>query len=111
MATKKTKVPQYKLFCNERYGIYAGLEESYDPVTRVAVVRDCRHVARWYGKTGGITSLAAHGLCGPNAGDSRIGAPTTDASGAGATRHHPTTACLSASGSTGWRGHGSATSG
>lgn len=79
MATKKTaKAPQYKLFCNERYGIYAGLEESYDPVTRVAVVRDCRHVARWYGKTGGITSLAAHGLCGPSAGDSRIGAPTSE---------------------------------
>ena len=35
MATKKTaKAPQYKLFCNERYGIYAGLEESYDPESR-----------------------------------------------------------------------------
>ena len=36
--------------------------------------REVRHVARWYGKTGGITSLAAHGLCGPDAGNSRIGA-------------------------------------
>lgn len=44
---------------------YAGVVERFDPVTGVAKVRECRHVARWYGKTGGITSLAAHGLCGP----------------------------------------------
>lgn len=69
--TKKIKA----ILCNDRYGIYYGTVESYDPVTRVAVVPDCRHVARWYGRTGGITSLAAHGLCGAQAGQSRIGAP------------------------------------
>jgi len=72
MAKGKT---QYAILANERYGLYAGLVEKYDPTTRVALVRECRHVARWYGRTGGITSLAAHGLCGPSAGDSRIGAP------------------------------------
>ena len=61
---------------NKSYGLYVGIVESYDPIGGVAEVRDCRHVARWYGKTGGITSLAAHGLCGKQAGDSRIGAPT-----------------------------------
>jgi len=80
MAKAKQAALQYAILCNERYGIYAGLVESYDPVTRVAVVRECRHVARWYGKTGGITSLAAHGLCGPEAEKSRIGAPTVGAS-------------------------------
>lgn len=75
MAAKKKPKQQYAILANEKYGLYAGFVESYDPLTRVAVVRECRHVARWYGKTGGITSLAAHGLCGPQAHESRIGAP------------------------------------
>jgi hypothetical protein len=66
---------RYAILANKSYGLYAGLVESFNPVTGVAVVKECRHVARWYGKTGGITSLAAHGLCGPNASQSRIGAP------------------------------------
>ena len=69
------KKAQYAIITNERYGIYAGLVESFDPVNRVAMVAQCRHVARWFGKTGGITSLAVHGLCGPRVADSRIGAP------------------------------------
>ena len=77
--TKRAPLP-YAILANDRYGLYAGLVQSYDPVTRVAVVVACRHVARWYGKTGGITSLAAHGLCGPNKSDSRIGAPAPDTS-------------------------------
>lgn len=77
--TAKRTTPPYAILANDRYGLYAGVVESYDPVTRVARVAGCRHVARWYGKTGGITSLAAHGLCGPNAPRSRIGAATSDA--------------------------------
>ena len=60
---------------NEKYGLYYGKIKSFDPVTRVAEVEECRHVCRWYGKTGGITSLAAFGICGPQAKDSRIAAP------------------------------------
>ena len=63
------------ILANKSYGLYYGEVESFDPVTGVATVRNCRHVCRWYGKTGGITSLAAHGLCGPRACESRIGAP------------------------------------
>lgn len=77
MAAKKAAV-QYAILANQSYGLYAGFVESFDPINHVAVVRECRHVARWYGKTGGITSLAAHGLCGADAGDSRIGAPTPE---------------------------------
>lgn len=71
--TKKSK--RYAILANKSYGLYAGEVLSFDPETGVAEVDSCRHVARWYGRTGGITSLAAHGLCGPNAGQSRIGAP------------------------------------
>lgn len=76
--TTEGTIEQYAILANERYGLYAGIVQSYDPVTRVALVVACRHVARWYGRTGGITSLAAHGLCGPNAHESRIGAATPD---------------------------------
>ena len=80
MRTTKTKTKtkneaKYCLLANKSYGLYAGLVESFDPLTGVAVIAECRHVARWYGRTGGITSLAAHGLCGLQAGESRIGAP------------------------------------
>jgi len=71
----KTIVGRYAIIANKSYGLYVGIVESFDPVNGIAEVRDCRHVARWYGKTGGITSLAAHGLCGPRASESRIGAP------------------------------------
>ncbi len=43
------------------------------------VATEVRHIPRWYGKTGGITSLAVHGLCGPEADKSRIGAPAARA--------------------------------
>jgi len=66
---------RYAILANKSYGLYAGIVESFDPVNQVAEVRDCRHVARWYGKTGGITSLAEHGICGSRGGESRIGAP------------------------------------
>lgn len=76
MATKKTKnTSYYAIICNEKFGIYAGFVEEFDVVTRTVKATEVRHVSRWYGKTGGITSLAAHGLCGSSSGDSRIGAP------------------------------------
>jgi hypothetical protein len=71
----KSKTTKKCILANKSYGLYYGEVESFDPATGVAVVRACRHVCRWYGRTGGITSLAAHGLCGPRASESRIGAP------------------------------------
>lgn len=79
MKTKKsTKKEQFAIIANRSFGLYAGIVEKTTPQkdgTLHVQVRDCRHVAQWYGKTGGITSLAAHGLCGARAGESRIGAP------------------------------------
>lgn len=79
--TKRIKPPErYAIIANKSYGLYAGIVEKITPQsdgTLQVDVRECRHVAHWRGKTGGITSLAAHGLCGPNAGESRIGAPVS----------------------------------
>ena len=80
MAKKLKQAAEYAILANKSYGLYAGVVESFDPVTGVARVTECRHVARWFGKTGGITSLAAHGLCGPEASKSRIGAPAAGVS-------------------------------
>jgi hypothetical protein len=78
-AKTKTKPDRMRgLSCvlgSRTYGLYFGLIESYDPATQVAVVRDCRHIYEWHGRAGGITSLASHGICGPDAGKSRIGRP------------------------------------
>jgi hypothetical protein len=82
MPAKKTKTtvtkPRAVLVANERYGLYIGETAATDEeITSSRSVRlaNCRHVCQWYGKTGGITSLAAHGPCGPRAQESRVGAP------------------------------------
>ena len=87
MAAKKQQKSEaeakYCVITNKSYGIYVGLVDEVTPdangETKTVKAREVRHVARWYGKTGGITSLAVHGLCGPNAGNSRIGAPSVAA--------------------------------
>ena len=85
MAAKKQQKAEakYCVITNKSYGIYVGLidEVTADPnsETKTVKAREVRHVAAWYGRTGGITSLAAHGLCGPNAEKSRIGAPSVGA--------------------------------
>jgi hypothetical protein len=80
MTKKKTKKPTthkgaYAVVGLEGYGLYYGRVVAHDPVARTATVADCRHVFRWYGGAGGISSLAAWGLCGPKKDQSRVGAP------------------------------------
>lgn len=64
---------------NKNYGLYIGIAMESDirnlAPEGVLALRDARHVARWFGKSGGITSLAAHGPCGPSGGESRVGSP------------------------------------
>lgn len=78
-ATRRdTMIGRYCIVGNKSYGLYCGIIESIAPDAdglSTVIVRECRHIARWYGKTGGVTSLAAHGLCGPRAAESRVGAP------------------------------------
>ena len=79
MATKKSNA-RHVLLANKSYGLYIGEivdnGELAADGTRSIQVTNCRHVAHWRGKTGGITSLAAFGPCGPQAALSRVGAPT-----------------------------------
>lgn len=75
--TTKTK-SRHVLVGNASYGLYIGETSASDKeiiASKAVRLTNCRHVARWYGKTGGITSLAAFGPCGPYVADSRIGAP------------------------------------
>ena len=75
MAAKKKQKPEakYCVITNKSYGIYVGLIDDLDRdvtpdangETKTVKAREVRHVARWYGKTGGITSLAAHRLVRP----------------------------------------------
>jgi hypothetical protein len=91
MKTTSKMKPYNAILGNKSYGLYYGRVVSYDPVTEVAVVQDCRHVCRWFGRTGGITNLAAHGLCGPRAAESRVGAPSPESTLAGIVAVHKTT--------------------
>jgi len=74
---------KYCIIANKSYGLYVGLVDEVtsdaNGETKTVRAREVRHVARWYGRTGGITSLAVYGICGPSAGDSRIGAPCVSA--------------------------------
>jgi len=58
---------------NKKYGLYYAEIIEYSPESGIAKVEKCRHICGWYGKTGGITSLAAHGPCGDRALDSKVG--------------------------------------
>lgn len=83
-AKKQQKIEaKYCVITNKSYGIYVGLVDEVTPdvngETKTVKAREVRHVPAWYGRTGGITSLAAFGLCGPDAGKSRVGAPSASA--------------------------------
>jgi hypothetical protein len=76
--TKAASKMRHVLVGNQSYGLYIGETDASDAdiiASKAVRLKNCRHVCRWYGKTGGITSLAAHGPCGSQAKDSRIGAP------------------------------------
>jgi hypothetical protein len=69
---------------NGNWGLYYGRTDGHNTEGKrwrsgdTLLILDCRHVCRWYGKKGGITSLAVFGICGPNAANSRIAAPAPE---------------------------------
>ena len=79
MGTKAKKaVERYVIVGTNEGGLFCGYTTQTDVEileSRIATLRAGRHIRHWHGKTGGITSLAAFGPCGPQAGESRIGAP------------------------------------
>lgn len=78
MAKMAKSNKRFVIVGNQSYGLFCGETDTPDEVIiRDKAVRldNCRHIAQWFGRTGGITSLAAHGPCGRRAAESRIGAP------------------------------------
>lgn len=76
--TKNGKSKRFVIVGNQSYGLYYGETSATDAevaASKTIRLDGCRHICRWFGKTGGITSLAAHGPCGPRVDESRIGAP------------------------------------
>jgi len=74
---KKQKSERWAIVGHGPYGLSYGLVKDDD----AKIVADksvrlyrARNIRLWYGKRGGITSLAAFGPCGPKMQDSRIGA-------------------------------------
>jgi len=73
---KKLQKIRWCIVGNGPWGLWFGEVRAKDAdVIKSKAVRlyRARNIRYWYGKSGGITSLAAHGLCGPRAGESRIG--------------------------------------
>jgi len=75
----ESMLPTKCILGNDHYGLYFGMVVAYNSKSKVAVVEDCRGIIEYHTKTGGITTLATEGLCGPKAGDSLIGAPVPQA--------------------------------
>ena len=81
-STESKNARRYVIVGNQSYGLYYGEIEASDAdilASKSVRMYNCRHISRWYGKTGGITSLAASGPCGSSVNDSRIGAPAPSA--------------------------------
>ncbi len=74
----KSVTGKYCIIANKAYGLYCGVVTNVTPSavdeTMTVEIAGCRHIAKWYGRGGGITSLARYGICGDSADQSRIGA-------------------------------------
>jgi len=76
MTTEKN-AGAWSIVGNGPYGLWFGrVIASDEEIAESHSVRlyDARNIRRWYGQKGGISSLAAHGPCGPRQQESRIGA-------------------------------------
>jgi hypothetical protein len=77
MMPKKSNSKRWVIVGNGPYGLWFGKVKDTDSKIisdRAVRLYSARNIRYWYGKTGGITSLAASGPCGPRAQESRIGA-------------------------------------
>ena len=75
-ATKTGLVPVIVGNGTNGYGLWFGyitVEDAANPGLQSVKLHRARNIRCWHGRTGGITSLAAHGLCGPKAKESRVG--------------------------------------
>lgn len=73
----KTKKMRWVIVGNGPWGLWFGRTATKDRdviASKAVRLNDARNIRYWYGKIGGITSLAAFGPCGPRVNESRIGA-------------------------------------
>ena len=76
-AKSKSNGGRWVIVGNGPWGLWFGRISATDAeIAASHSVRlfEARNIHYWYGAAGGITSLAAYGLCGPRASESRIGA-------------------------------------
>lgn len=76
----KKNADRWAIVGNGPWGLWFGRVRTSDAQVirdKAARIYDARGIRRWYGRRGGITSLAVYGLCGPRAAESRIGAPAS----------------------------------
>ena len=75
---KSEKPGQWAVVGNGPWGLWFGqVRDSDEQIIKTKALRlyNARNIRYWYGRSGGITSLAAFGPCGARAKESRIGAP------------------------------------
>jgi hypothetical protein len=81
--SNESKSKRWVIVGNGPYGLWFGAVKDTDAkiiATKAVRLYHARNIRYWYGKKGGITSLAAFGPCGnatKKAEDSRIGAEIT----------------------------------
>lgn len=80
----KKSAERYVIIGNGSYGLYYGKTSETNAAIlarKNVTLTEARHVRYWYGKTGGITSLAAFGPVPehPSFARNRIGAPAPEA--------------------------------
>ena len=74
----KTRQRRFVIVGNHSAGLYFGETDAADheiATNKYVRLYNCQHIAKYYTKTGGITSLAAYGPCGPLGKESLVGAP------------------------------------
>ena len=77
-STKQAERKNWVIVGNGSWGLWFGHILATDAqIVKTKSVRlyEARNIRYWYGKNGGITSLAAFGPCGPRVSECRIGAP------------------------------------
>ena len=76
MATRTNKRGYWAIVGNGPWGLWFGRVIATDAeIAKTHSVRlfEARSIRHWYGRKGGITSLARYGLCGPRMTQSRVG--------------------------------------
>ena len=76
--TYMTRAERWSIVGIGPYGLWFGdvvTDDAEIAATHAVTLRQARNIRYWYGRKGGVSSLAAFGPCGPDVDKCRIGAP------------------------------------